>query len=534
MVTCIDLESGKFGVIPTLCRNCESQNADSRMTLDSLRRTGRSIERLLPELPTCPGLFYGSSAQDGMLARMRIPGGILTARQCEAIADLAESFGAGYVEVTNRANVQIREIHTPIAPDSFEHLQKSGLAAQTVSIDPIRNIMASPMAGIDPQALIDTRPWVKALDDALQSHPELAALSPKFSVCFDGGELVSVRDRRNDIVLSAQRLLSSEIGFRVCLNVEGHNSGDVGVFVSQNQCLAFITALTQVYLDYTQNYCSGEGRKPRFRHLLSSWGVEDCLERVEHLLGFSLQRESSLLRSSSQFYNHLGIHPQRQTDLSYLGIALPLGRLRSWQLRELATLTQTFGSGTLRLTPWQTLLFPDVSDDRLGDLERAIVDLNLHTSATRVDSALVACSGRTGCASGLTDTQADALMLIRELTVPLDQPLNIHFSGCEKSCAQQTPSDIALVGIEMKEGDLTIERYDVYVGTRDSSFGRRIRSVSTLKITSLIKQMLQIYQQQRMLDESFKMFVDRHSIDQLQQWFNSKNNQYSTSRLITG
>ena len=485
-------------------------------------------------LPTCPGLFYGSSAQDGMLARMRIPGGILTSQQCETIADLAEDLGAGYVEVTNRANVQIREMHMPISPAGFEHLQKLGLAAQTVSIDPIRNIMASPTAGIDSQMLIDTRPLVKALDDALQTHSELAALSPKFSVCFDGGELVSVRDRRNDIVLSAQQLPSSEIGFRVCLNAERHNSEDVGVLISQSQCLEFVSTLTQVYLDYTQTYHSGEGRKPRFRHLLSSWGVEHCLERVEQLLGFSLRRDSSLPRSSFQSYAHLGIHPQCQIGLSYLGIALPLGRLKSWQLRSLATLTQTFGSGTLRLTPWQTLLFPDVSDDRWCDLERAIAALNLHTSATRVDSALVACSGRTGCASGLTDTQADAMMLIRELTISLDQPLNIHFSGCEKSCAQQTPSDIALIGIEMKEGDLTIAGYDVYVGTRDSSFGRRIRSVSSSEITFLIEQMLQIYQQQRMLDESFKMFVDRHSIDQLQQWFNSKNNQYFVLHSITG
>ena len=481
-------------------------------------------------LPTCPGLFYGSSAQDGMLARMRIPGGILTAQQCDAIANLADDFGAGYVQVTNRANVQIREIHTPIAPHVFRRLQTLELAAQTVSLDPIRNIMASPTAGIDSQMLIDTRPLVKALDDAIQTHSEWAVLSPKFSVCFDGGELVSVHDRRNDITLVAHRLPSLEIGFRVCLNVEAHNSGDVGVFIPKNQCLAFLAALTQVYLDYTQNYDSGKGRKPRFRDLLASWGVENCLERVENLLKLSLRREANLLRSSTQPYYHLGIHSQRQIGLSYLGIALPLGRLESWQLRSLAALTQTFGSGSLRLTPWQTLLFPDVSDDRLGDLERAIADLRLHTSATRFDSALVACSGRTGCASGLTDTQAHALAL-SELSISLDQPLNIHFSGCEKSCAQQTPSDIALVGIEMKGS--AIENYDVYVGTRDSSFGRRVRSVSASEITALIKQMLQIYQQQRMLNESFKMFVDRHSIDQLQQWFNSKNNPYLVSHSIT-
>jgi len=487
---------------------------------------------LLSELPTCPGLFFGSSAQDGMLARMRIPGGILTDRQCNAIADLADQSGAGYVQVTNRANVQIREIQTPIAPDVFRRLQTLGLAANITSLDPIRNIMASPTAGIDLQMLIDTRPWVKAFDDYLQSHSEWAALSAKFSVCFDGGELVSVRDRRNDIALVAHRSPSSEIGFRVCLNVDGHRSGDVGVFIPEHQCLEFVMALTQIYLDYTQDYYSGKGRKPRFRDLLSRWGVEHCLERVEQLLGFSLQRETSFLPLSSPSYHHLGIHSQNQPGLSYVGIALPLGRLESWQLRELAKLTHS-ASGKLCLTPWQTILIPDVSDDRLDNLEGAIANLGLHISSIRFDSALVACSGQTGCASGLTDTQTQALMLVG-LTAHLDQPLNIHFSGCEKSCAQQTPSDIALVGIAMKEGNATIEGYDVYVGSRESSFGRRIRSVNTSEVLSLIEQMLQIYQQQRMLDESFKIFVDRHPIDQLKQWFDSKNNQRLVSHSITG
>jgi ferredoxin-nitrite reductase len=487
---------------------------------------------LLSELPTCPGLFFGSSAQDGMLARMRIPGGILTDRQCDAIADLADQSGAGYVQVTNRANVQIREIHTPISPDVFRRLQTLELAAKIASLDPIRNIMASPTAGIDSQMLIDTRPWVKAFDDYLQDHPELAALSAKFSVCFDGGELVSVRDRRNDVALVAHRSPSSEIGFRVYLNVDGHHSGDVGVFILEHQCLEFVVSLTQIYLGYTQDYYAGKGRKPRFRDLLSSWGVEHCLERVEQLLGFPLQRETSFLPLSSPSYHHLGIHSQSQTGLSYVGIALPLGRLESWQFRDLAKLTHS-RSGRLCLTPWQTILVPDVSDDRLDDLERAIANLGLHISSIRFDSALVACSGRTGCASGLTDTQTQALRLV-ELTAHLDQPLNIHFSGCEKSCAQQTPSDIALVGIEMKEGNAMIEGYDVYVGSRESSFGRRIRSVSASEVTSLIEQMLQIYQRQRMLDESFKIFVDRHSTDRLRQWFNPKNNQHLVSHSITG
>jgi ferredoxin-nitrite reductase len=114
-------------------------------------------------LVTCPGLFYGSQAQDGILSRMRIPGGMLNLSQALAIADLIDQYGADYVQVTNRANLQIRGLAENINPDVFTHLQKLGIGSRLPELDPIRNIMISPTAGIDPQQLLDTRPLVQAL-----------------------------------------------------------------------------------------------------------------------------------------------------------------------------------------------------------------------------------------------------------------------------------------------------------------------------------------------------------------------------------
>lgn len=60
----------------------------------------------------CPGLFYNTAAQDGLLYRLRIPGGIINYHQFQAIADIADNYGSGYIDITNRANIQIREIKT--------------------------------------------------------------------------------------------------------------------------------------------------------------------------------------------------------------------------------------------------------------------------------------------------------------------------------------------------------------------------------------------------------------------------------------
>jgi ferredoxin-nitrite reductase len=123
------------------------------------------------EVATCPGLFYATPAQDGILSRIRIPGGILDRQQCDAIANIAEQLGGGYVDVTNRANLQIREINTEINPQVLQLLQNVGLGSPNSSVDHIRNIMTSPIAGIDPQELIDTRPFVQAWDEYIATHP---------------------------------------------------------------------------------------------------------------------------------------------------------------------------------------------------------------------------------------------------------------------------------------------------------------------------------------------------------------------------
>ncbi|MEG5176303.1 precorrin-3B synthase [Microcoleus sp. B3-D7] len=476
----------------------------------------------LTDLPTCPGLFYGSQARDGVLSRMRIPGGILNAQQCWTIADLADQYSTGCLQVTNRANLQIREVNSEIAPEVWNRLQELGIASRRVEVDPIRNIMASPTAGIDRQQLLDTRPLVKAWDDYLQTHSELSELSPKFSIGFDGGESVSIQALRNDILLAAAgRSAKSEIVFRL------HLKSETGILIQESQCISVLAALASTYLEYTKNRPRIDGKKPRLRHLLQDWGAESYLERVERNLPFVVQRSPiASSEKSITHHRHLGIHPQRQSGFSYMGIALPLGRLESKQLRNLANLAQKLASGTLRLTPWQNLLISDIPNSQLFEVKQQVADLGLHSSATRLDSCLVACAGSSGCASAATDTQSHALGMVRDLAqkLTIDLPINIHFSGCQKSCAQHQPIDITLVGIQIERGDETIEGYDIYAGRKDLPFGRQIfQAVNAIEMPDAIERMLRVYQRFREPGESFGEFVDRQAIDQLQELLSTEN-----------
>ena len=509
---------------------------------------GEGVSSLLSGFATCPGLFYATPAADGILSRIRIPGGIISSQQCRAIAHIAEQHGGGYVDVTNRANLQIREIRTGISAEVLKLLQDMRLGSGNTVVDHIRNIMTSPTAGIDPQELIDTRPFVQAWDNYIAAHSALSGLSAKFSVCFDGGGIIRVGDRLNDILFAAV-LIDGNVYFRLYLSVgtKGQPPSDIGILLPPEECLPVLAALADVYLAHSHTTSK---RRLRLLELLNTLGCENYLQEVQQRLPFPLlysetrkdlipepptlvglgEEFSPLLAGerlgerSNAKYQHIGIHPQRQKGLFYIGIVLPLGRLESRQIWGLADLAAKYGSGTLRLTPWQNLLLTDIPQQRLADVQNKIALLGLDSSATNIKSALVACSGNKGCAASATDTKSHALALAEylETRVTLDCPVNIHFSGCEKSCAQHSKSDITLLGVSIEADNGTVEGYHVYVGDSKQKFGRELyQYVTFAELPALIEQMLYVYKIQRLnSDQSFGKFANRYPLAQLQQLFN--------------
>jgi ferredoxin-nitrite reductase len=446
----------------------------------------------------------------------------LNGQQCEAIATLSNQFCNDFVQVTNRANLQLRRLQANLPAEALQLLQSVTLAAPIPAVDAIRNIMSSPTAGIDARALLDTRPLVRDWNNTLMSRPDLAILSPKFSVCFDGGERVSVGDRPNDITLVAFEQEGS-IRLRLFLSMgeRGDAPQDVGVSVKVTEAISLLIALAEVYRDYTAQQ-SSSAKKPRLRDLLKDWGIERYFNTVTQKAGFSLILEvENLPQKPSLSYAHLGIHPQQQTGLAYIGVSLPLGQLQTQQLQELASLSTRYGDGTLRLTPWQTVIVPNISTSQIVQIQQQIKDLNLQTDTTHPSSAMVACSGTTGCKAALTDAQHHAQIMTAHLErcIALDTPINIHFSGCEKSCAQHRAGDITLVGAE-RQGT---ETYQVYVGNDGSKFGRVLYPLSDADaLPQQIESMIRAYQQHRQsLQESFTDFVNRHAIAELQQIFDT-------------
>jgi len=477
------------------------------------------------------GLFYVAPAQDAFMTRLRFPGGLITAHQMRGAADIAEQFGGGYADVTTRANLQIREIPARHATDVVMALTELGIINRGSGADNIRNVTGSPTAGIDRDELIDTRPLTKAMHHYILQHPEMYGLPRKFNIAFDGGGSISSLADTNDIGFTAVRVdenhpdVPAGVYFRLELGgISGHQdfARDTGVLLRPEECVPAAAALVRAFSELGDRT---DRKKARLKYVLDSIGFEAFLAAAEkHYLRpwrrFDLRH--CRLRRNADRSAHLGVHSQKQPGLNYVGLVLPVGRMTVAQLRGVARIAERHGSGLIRLTVWQNLLISDIPDAAVAAVKQEIEALGLHWSATNIRAGLVACTGNGGCKFAAAATKRHALAIAEylESRVALDQPLNIHLTGCHHSCAQHYLGDIGLLATKVPVGHDLVEGYHVYLGGgygERQAIGRELlRNVAHADVPPLLERLLTDYLERRQDDEeSFFDYSRRQSTPEL-------------------
>lgn len=488
------------------------------------------------------GLFYVAPAQNSYMCRLRIPNGMMKHWQMAGLADLAETYGGGYAHVTTRANIQIREIEPKNAVLLLEEIQLLGLCARGSGADNIRNVTGTPTAGIDPQELIDTRPYAREWHFHILNERALYGLPRKFNVAFDGAGLVPVLEDTNDIGFQAvvvKEGFGAEPGvwFRMALGgITGHRdfARETGVIVKPDEATQVADAVVRVFIE---NGNRTDRNKARLKYVLDDWGIEKYIAAVEDKLGRKLTKvPADALEDRPAFdrFAHIGVHKQRQEGLNWIGVAVPVGRMTVAQMKGLADVARDFGDGDLRLTVWQNLLISGVADGSVSAAQTAIAALGLSTKATSIRAGLVACTGNVGCKFAASDTKGHAEEIAQwcEARVALDTPINIHLTGCHHSCAQHYISDIGLLACKVEEegeGDEIeqIEGYHIYIGGGfgpQAAIGREIyRDVKAVDVPPVIERMLQGYLANRESDEeTFLEFSRRHEVDALKEMFDAE------------
>ena len=485
------------------------------------------------------GLFYCAPTQKSYMCRLRIPNGILSHWQFSGVGELAERYAGGYAHVTTRANLQMREVEPKNAVAMVEAIQDLGLSSRGSGADNIRNVTGTPTAGIDPQELIDTRPYAREWHFHILNDRSLYGIPRKFNVGFDGGGMIPVLEDTNDIGFQAVAVkdgfgVEPGIWFKLMLGgITGHQdfARATGVIVKPEDATKVADAVVRVFID---NGDRTNRAKARLKYVLDAWGFEKFLGAMEDKLGHKLTRapETALeTRPPFDRLAHIGSHPQKQKGLHWLGVVLPVGKITAEQMRGIGKIAEKFGDGDIRLTVWQNLLISGVAEDRVAAAQAAIEAIGLSTKATSIRAGLVACTGNAGCRLALSDTKRHAEEIAHwcEARVQLDGPLNIHLTGCPNSCAQHYIGDIGLVGtkVQMSEDGDQVEGYHIHVGGGfgpDAACGREVfHDVKAEEAPQAVERMLKAYLGHRVsADESFLAFTRRHEVDALKTLFETQ------------
>ena len=375
----------------------------------------------------CPGALRPMESGDGLIVRLRVTGGTLTVTQARAIANASEIYGNGLIDLSSRANLQIRGVTHETWPKLIETLSRYDLVDQAEEAESVRNVMASPLAGLDPTALINISPLVKALEDHLKSSHALHQLPAKFGFLIDDGGAWSIKTFSADINFEAI-IIEGAASFAVRLA-----GAETISIIHPHDLIKTADTLAHYFID------ARRGHEEKIRRM-NDLVARDGAGSIFAALGLT----TKALRITPSHEPHvLGF--QQIDRLGCLSLAAPFGRWQSSIFSKLIDFAEVNHLSSLRLSPWRALILPGISKN-IAEQALSLFGSDLITDPHDPRLSIAACSGAPHCLHASVETQKDARALSALFKNAPMSGISLHVSGCEKGCAHPRSSKMTLVG----------------------------------------------------------------------------------------
>ena len=521
---------------------------------------------------------YGQR-QDGdfQMLRVKIPQGVLTRAQLEALASVAEKYSRGFGHITTRQNVQFHFMKLHDVEHAMRDLAAAGLTTREACGNSVRNITACPYAGVSADEAFDVTPYAEALTRYLLRHPLSASLPRKFKIAFEGCAHDHIATAINDIGWIAQvRTIDGRPvrGFRV--TVAGGTSTlcragqDLFEFLPAERMFDVAEAIIRVFHrlgDYTHK------QRNRLKFLVKSLGWDGFRAEFERELngidagtvpplpfdpdrppiegppppsGRALPRpdEIATLAASSAVvgpgivphveprlrvqtedfldWSRTNVRPQKQPGWAIVTVATLLGDLTAAQLRVIGDLAEIAGDGTVRITAEQNLVFRWIRTADIDAIYRSLAAAGLARDGAGTLGDVTSCPGAESCRLAVTQSRglgralSDLLDSRRDI---VDQVpgLNIKISGCPNGCGQHHVAGIGFQGSLRKVDGRPAPHYFVMIGGGTAggvtTFGRLLGAVPARRCSDALERLVGLYRDAHAPGESAVAFFRRIEID---------------------
>jgi len=461
--------------------------------------------------------------------RISIPNGILTTEQFRVITKLAEIYGKGYAEVTDRQDIQLHWIDPEKALEIFEILDEFGFTTDKCGqsyagarYGDVRNIVGCPAAGIDKYEIFNAYPIIKEIKRFFTGNRDFLDLPRKFKISIAGCAINCASPEIQDLGMVAVKkdnkivfipFIGGGLGYPPKL------AKPLGIAINPDMVVEFVIAMVEIYRDYGMRENKA---KARFKWLVELWGVEKIRSMIEDKMGIQFERyEYKQLPTSGG--EHIGINPQKQENLWYICVPLLGGRLNIKQMLALTDIAEKFGWPELRLTPHQNIILSGIQENNIKSVIKRLQEIGFNINVTPIRYTAIACAG--GFCGKSPEDPKDRLNEIinyieSKFSKELTDSIKIYISGCPNACGKHPIGDIGLQGVYIRDGNNLIAGYNLFLGGalgQKSSFARLIkRNIKADYVKFYIEKIISIYLKNRKNNESFKEFYERYNDDELQ------------------
>eukprot|EP00977_Amphora_coffeiformis_P026927 scaffold31792_cov168-Amphora_coffeaeformis.AAC.3 len=416
-------------------------------------------------------LHRGKRTPGQFMMRLKVPNGIVNSDQMRFYADCVEKYGPekGVVDITTRANIQLRGVKIEDAPTIIDGLHARNQTSFQSALDSVRNMVGSPLAGIDDKEMVDTREICNALNDLVsldpvtgtRGNPQWGNLPRKFNIAVSGSRDDYAHTHINDIGLQpVPHAKTGEMGFNLVLGgymsikrVAHSIDSNMWIPADRNSVVTLCEAILRIFRDESERK---DRQKARLMWLVEKYGVEDFKKAVVKEIesydrGVKVENAQPAPTEPFERRELLGVHDQPQEGKARVGILVPTGRLSAQECRDLADLADKYSDGEIRLTVEQNVILPNVEKDKVGDLlnESAVgKGSRLEINPGFIEGNVVSCTGAEFCGLALVETKSNAEAMGKKLEklVTVDRPIRIHWTGCPNSCGQVQVADIGIMG----------------------------------------------------------------------------------------
>jgi len=519
------------------------------------------------------GTYGQRQAEDAQMLRVKIPQGVLTSDQLEALADVGERHSRGFGHITTRQNVQFHFVKLHEVEPAMRRLAEAGLTTREACGNSVRNITACPYAGVAADERFDVTPYAEALTRYLLRHPLSSTLPRKFKIAFEGCTTDHVMTAINDLGFRAVLGSHGARGFRVTAgggtSILVTSAGLLHEFLPASEILRVAEAVLRVFArfgDYQHK------QRNRMKFMIRSLGWTRWREEYERELAACRLRGSvptleidppaveakpdwaqdsspsaayiatrvaagritgpgltptvvPLLQAGDEAYARwrtTNVRPQKQFGYVMVVATVPLGDVTSQQLRVVGELARAYGDGSIRVTSDQDLVFRWVNASDARQLYRRLAAAGLGLAEAGSVADVTSCPGAETCRLAVTQSRGLGRLLEDQLRARPDliaaaDGARIKISGCPNGCGQHHVATFGFQGSVRRVGSRAVPQYFVMVGggatETGAAFARLAAKIPARRIPAAVERLIDLYARDREPGEPAATFFRRIDLD---------------------